>query len=115
MRASPLFSDFTSDIGWTFSIDLPISVYYGYPVLVLRILKVIQYFGGLNSTVQIKLLNLVARGTATTGNDGAGAVDCDSRRAVGPIRTIRGVYMTQLNRLQRLAALSAPNEWAFYV
>ena len=62
MRASPLFSDFTSDIGWTFSIDLPISVYYGYPVLVLRILKVIEYFGGLNSTVQIKLLNLIARG-----------------------------------------------------
>ena len=55
------------------------------------------------------------RGTASTGNDGAGAVDCDSRRAVGPIRTIRGVYMTQLNRLQRLAALSAPNEWSFYV
>ena len=48
---------------------------------------------------------------------GAGAVDCDSRRAVGPIRTTRGVYtsMTQLNRLQRLAALSAPNEWSFYV
>ena len=53
--------------------------------------------------------------TASIGNDGAGAVDCDSRRAVGPIRTIRGVYMTQLNRLQRLAALSAPNEWSFYV
>ena len=46
---------------------------------------------------------------------GAGAVDCDSRRAVRPIRTIRGVYMTQLNRLRRLAALSAPNEWSFYV
>ena len=54
-------------------------------------------------------------GTASTGNDGAGAVDCDSRRAVGPIRTIRGVYMTQLNPLQRLVALSAPNEWSFYV
>ena len=41
----------------------------------------------------------------------------DSRRAVGPIRTTRGVYtsMTQLNRLQRLAALSAPNDWSFYV
>ena len=37
--------------------------------------------------------------TASIGNDGAGAVDCDSRRAVGPIRTIRGVYMIQLNRL----------------
>ena len=115
MRASPLFSDFTSDIGWTFSIDLPISVYYGYPVLVLRILKVIQYFGGLNSTVQIKLLNLVARGTATTGNDGAGAVDCDSRRAVRPTKTIRGVVWTQLNRLERLAVLSALREWSFYV
>ena len=57
----------------------------------------------------------VNSGTASTVNDGVGAVDCDSRRAVGPIRTIRGVYMTQLNRLQRLAALSAPNEWSFYV
>ena len=80
-------------------------------------------------TAVLSVLNLVVRavlqyrllvrvqylGTASTGNDGAGAVDCDSRRAVGPIRTIRGVYMTQLNRLQRLAALSAPNEWSFYV
>ena len=74
-------------------------------MLVLRILKVIQYFGGLNSTVQIKLLNLVARGTATTGNDGAGAVDCDSRRAVRPTKTIRGVVWTQLNCLER--------EWSF--
>ena len=42
-------------------------------------------------------------------NDGVLGLDCDSRRAVGPIKTIRGVYiyMTQLNRLQRLAALSA--------
>ena len=46
---------------------------------------------------------------------GAGDVGCDSRRAVGPIRTIRGVYMTQLNRLQRLATLSASNEWSFYL
>ena len=40
-------------------------------------------------------------GTAFIGNDGAGAVECDSRRAVGPTKTIRGVlvYMTQLNRL----------------
>jgi hypothetical protein len=44
------------------------------------------------------------------GEWAAGAVDFDSRHAVGPIRTIRGVYMTQLNRLQRLAALSAPKE-----
>ena len=51
--------------------------------------------------------------TASAGNDGAGAVDCDSRRAVGPTKTIRGVYMTQLNRLQRLAAFSARNEWSF--
>ena len=57
----------------------------------------------------------VNSGTASIGNDGAVAVDCDSRRAVGPIRTIRGVYMTQLNRLQRLAALSTPHEWSFYV
>ena len=51
--------------------------------------------------------------TALSGNNGAGAVDCDSRRAVGPVTTIRGVYMTQLNRLQRLAALSALREWSF--
>ena len=50
-----------------------------------------------------------------TGNDGVLGLDCDSRRAVGPIKTIRGVYMTQLNRLRRLAALSASNEWSFYV
>ena len=30
--------------------------------------------------------------TASAGNDGAGAVDCDSQRAVGHVRTIRGVY-----------------------
>ena len=46
-------------------------------------------------------------GTASIGNDGAGRLDCDSRRAVGPTKTIRGVHMTELNRLQRLAALSA--------
>ena len=45
--------------------------------------------------------------TASSFNDGAGAVDCNSRRAVGPIRTIRGVYMTQL--------LLARNEWSFYI
>ena len=54
-----------------------------------------------------------APGTASTGNDGAGAVECDSRRAVGPTKTIRGVYMTQLNRLERLAVLSALREWSF--
>ena len=51
--------------------------------------------------------------TATKSNDGAGTADCDSRRAVGPTKTIRGVYMTQLNRLQRLAVLSALREWPF--
>ena len=50
-----------------------------------------------------------------TSEPRGGTVDCDSPRVVGPIRTIRGVYMTQLNRLQRLAALSAPNEWSFHV
>ena len=56
-------------------------------------------------------------GTASSSNDGAVAVlvECDSRPAVGPTKTIRGVYMTQLNRLQRLAALSALREWSFYV
>jgi hypothetical protein len=60
---------------------------------------------------------LHARAAAEARKHMAGAVDCDSPRAVGPIRTIRGVpvYMTRLNRLQRLAALSAPNEWSFYV
>ena len=54
-------------------------------------------------------------GTALNGNDGAVAVDldCNSRRAVGPTKTIRGVYMTQLNRLDRLAALSAIRERSF--
>ena len=42
-------------------------------------------------------------GTASPSNDGAVAIQCDSRRAVGPTKTIRGVYMTQLNRLERLA------------
>ena len=54
-------------------------------------------------------------GTATKSNDGVGTADCNSRRAVGPTKTIRGVYMTQLNRLERLAALSAIREWSFYV
>ena len=49
--------------------------------------------------VPLYIIHLPNLRTATTGNDGAGAVDCDSRRAVGPIRTIRGVYMIQLNRL----------------
>ena len=56
---------------------------------------------------------LHARAAAEARKPGAGIVDCDSRRAVGPIKTIRGVYMTQLNSLRRLAALSASNEWSF--
>ena len=32
---------------------------------------------------------------------GVGDVDCDFRRAVGPTKTLRGVYMTQLNRVWR--------------
>ena len=56
---------------------------------------------------------LHARAAAEPRNRGAGTADCDSRRAVGPTKTIRGVYMTQLNRLQRLAALSALREWSF--
>ena len=32
-------------------------------------------------------------GTAFNGNDRAGAIDCDSRRAVGPTKTIRGVQL----------------------
>ena len=58
---------------------------------------------------------LHARAAAEARKHMAGAVDCDSRRAVGPPKTIRGVYMTQLNSLQRLALLSALREWSFYV
>jgi hypothetical protein len=45
--------------------------------------------------------------------DRAGAVDCDSRRAVGPTKTIRWVVWTQQNRLERLAVLSALRERSF--
>ena len=58
---------------------------------------------------------LHARAAAEPRNHEVGAVNCDSRRAVGPTKTIRGVYMTQLNRLERLAVLSALREWSFYV
>ena len=58
---------------------------------------------------------LHSRAAAEARKHGAGSVDCDSRRAVGPPKTIRGVYMTQLNRLQRLAVLSALRERSFYV
>ena len=50
--------------------------------------------------VLLTILNLVINlvvtkySTASTGNDGAGAVDCDFRRAVGPTKTIRGVFWT---------------------
>ena len=60
-------------------------------------------------------VHVVWSDTASASNDGVLGLDCDSHRAVGPIRTIRGVYMTQLNRLRRLALVSAPNEWSFYV
>jgi hypothetical protein len=50
-----------------------------------------------------RIFYALCSGTALNGNDGAVAVDCNSRRAVGPTKTIRGVYMTQLNRLDRLA------------
>ena len=33
-------------------------------------------------------------GTASSGNDGILCVDCDSRRDVGPTKTIRGVFWT---------------------
>jgi hypothetical protein len=89
--------------------------------------------------VLLGVISLVPRGSVTA-NDGAvtyyaqygrtlharaaaeppsephgGSVDCDSRRAVGPVTTTRGVYMTQLNRAQRSAALSSSDEWSFYV
>ena len=51
---------------------------------------------------------LHARAAAEPRNHMAGTADCDSRHAVGPTstKTIRGVSMTQLNRLERLAVLS---------
>ena len=58
---------------------------------------------------------LHARAAAEPRNHMAGTVDCDSRRAFGSVTTIRGVYMTQLNRLQRLAAFSALRGYGFYV
>jgi hypothetical protein len=50
-----------------------------------------------------------------TSEPRGGKVDCDSRRDVGPTKTMRGVFMTQLNRLERLAVLSALREWPFHV
>ena len=37
--------------------------------------------------------------TASTANDRILCLDCDYRPAVGPTKTIRGVFLTQLNRL----------------
>ena len=54
-------------------------------------------------------------GTASSGNDKVLCLDCDSRRGVGPTKTIRGVFWTQLNGLQRLEALSDLRERSFYV
>ena len=62
-----------------------------------------------NSLHAVRLLSIGTKFSI----DGAGAVDCNSRRDVGPTKTIRGVYMTELNRLHRLAALSAIREWSF--
>ena len=56
---------------------------------------------------------LHARAAAEPRNHMAGTVDCDPRRAFGSVTTIRGVNMTQLNRLQRLAAFSARNGYGF--
>ena len=67
-----------------------------------------NYVRVINRTASVR----TCTGTASSSNDGAVAVECDSRRAVGPTKTIRGVYMTQLNRL---AVLSALREWSFYV
>jgi hypothetical protein len=53
------------------------------------------------------------RGTASSPNDGVSCLDCVSRRAFGPTKTIRGIFWTQLNRLERLAALSAIRERSF--
>jgi hypothetical protein len=55
----------------------------------------------------------ITRGTASSSNDGVLCLDCDSRRAFGPTKTIRGIFWTQLNRLERLAALSAIRERSF--
>ena len=46
------------------------------------------------STIDLQLYAITAVyiyvGTALSANNGAGAVDCDSRRAIGPTKTIRG-------------------------
>ena len=51
--------------------------------------------------------------TASTANDGVLCLDCDYRPGVGPTKTIRGVFWTKLNRLERLAVLSALRERSF--
>jgi hypothetical protein len=45
-------------------------------------------------------------GTASMySNHETGTVDCNSRRTGGPTKTIRGLFLTQLNRLGRLAVI----------
>jgi hypothetical protein len=56
---------------------------------------------------------LLYLGTASSSNDKVLCLDCDSRRAFGPTKTIRGVFWTQLNRLERLSSLSAIRERSF--
>ena len=56
---------------------------------------------------------LHTRAAAEPRNHMVGTADCDSRRAVGPTKTIRRVSMTQLTCLERLAILSALREWSF--
>ena len=80
----------------------------------LKLISVLPMQTAVASWVRAVLVRLLAT-KFSSGIDGAGRLDCDSRRAVGLTKTIRGVYMTQLNRLQRLAALSAPNERSLLV
>ena len=70
---------------------------------------------GLPECTSLYCVPVLDSSTASKSNDGTGRLDCDSRRAVGPTKTIRGVYMTQLNRLQRLAAFSGLRGYGFYV
>ena len=55
------------------------------------------------------------KGTASNSNDSVLCLDCDSRRAFGPTKTIRGVFWTQINRAERLASLSVLRERSLYV
>jgi len=75
----------------------------------------VQEFRRFNSDMYTCIMGPLSplKGTASPSNDGAGRLDCDSRRAFGPTKTIRGIFWTQLNRLERLAALSAIRERSF--